>query len=156
MSEVLDAAFNLVHDHPGGAASLGPRLGKNPATLCHEVTAHGTAKLGIETAVKLSLLTGDMRILNAFADQCGCMVIPVPGADALGEEVMQRVGAAAKEFGEFVSEVAQDAGDGDVSLNEMRRIEKEWGDLLSVGQGLMAHLRALHERGLARRTGGVL
>jgi hypothetical protein len=60
---------------------------------------------------------------------------------------MQRVGAAAKEFGEFVSEVATDASDGDISLNDLKRIEKEWGDLLAVGQGLLAHLRSLHEQG---------
>ena len=41
------AAFNLVADYPGGAVSLGRMLGKNPATLSHEVNPqYATAKLG--------------------------------------------------------------------------------------------------------------
>lgn len=157
MSEVLDAAFNLVHDHPGGAASLAPRLGKNPATLCHEVTGHGTAKLGLETAVKLSLLTGDVRILNAFAAQCGCLVLPLACHEGEGSEaVMARLGVAAKEFGEFVAEVASDSSDGSISANELKGIEREWGELVSAGQSLVAYLRSVHESQGRKRAGGVL
>lgn len=157
MSEVLDAAFNLVHDHPGGAASLAPRLGKNPATLCHEVTGHGTAKLGLETAVKLSVLTGDMRILNAMAAQCGCLVLPLVCHEGEeGEAVMARLGVAAKEFGEFVAEVAADSRDGRISANELKSIEREWGELVSAGQSLVGHLRGVHERQSVKRAGGVL
>lgn len=149
MSEVLDAAFNLVHDHPGGAASLAPRVGKNPATLCHEVTGHGTAKLGLETALKLSVLTGDTRILNVIAAHCGCLVLPMVHQDDLdGDEVMARLGRTAKEFGDFVSEVATDARDGRINTNELRRIEREWSELVSAGQSLVAHLRAMHDSGV--------
>ena len=78
---VIDAAYGVVHDYPGGSDSLAPRLGKASVTLSHEVARVGTAKLGLDTAVKVSVLTGDFRILDAFALQCGRMVLPLPCAD---------------------------------------------------------------------------
>lgn len=56
----LDAAYNLVRDYPGGASSLAPRLDKNPSVLSHEVTATGSAKLGLLTAIKITELSGDL------------------------------------------------------------------------------------------------
>lgn len=148
MSHMLDAAFALVRAYPGGAVSLAPRIGKAHGTLSGEVAGRPGYKLGLDDAVAISQLSGDLRILNAFAAELGCLVLHVPDGQAAGEDVMQRVGAAAKEFGEFLSEVTTDASDGDISLNDMKRIEKEWGDLLAVGQGLLTHLRAMHVAGV--------
>ena len=49
---VMDAAFNVVHDYPGGAAALSERLGKGRSALPHEVKGDGSAKLGLKDAVK--------------------------------------------------------------------------------------------------------
>ena len=143
MSEVLDAAFNLVHDHPGGAASLAPRVAKS------------TAKLGLETAVKLSVLTQDQRILNAFAAACGCLVFPMPAVQPGGADAMHRVASLANEFGDVVRVVADAAADGRISANELAKVEREWGDLVACGQALVAHLRGVHEAQQLRRAGGV-
>ena len=64
---VLDAAQHLVHDYPGGAASLAPRLGKTHTTLCNEVTGRHGYKFGLQDSVKASVFADDLRILNAFA-----------------------------------------------------------------------------------------
>lgn len=145
MSHALDAAFALVRAYPGGASSLAPRIGKAHGTLSHEVSGRPGCKLGLDDAIALSVLSGDLRVLNAFAAEMGCMVLQLPDASACGDDVMQRVGQAAREFGEFVSEVTTDAADGDISANDLKRIEKEWGDLLAVGQQLLGRLRAMHE-----------
>lgn len=145
MSQVLDAAFALVRAYPGGASSLAPRIGKAHGTLSHEVSGRQGSKLGLDDAVALSVLSGDLRVLNAFAAELGCLVLQLPVATDAGNDVMQRVGQAAKEFGEFLSEVTTDAADGDISTNDLRRIEKEWGDLMAVGQQLMTLLRGMHE-----------
>ena len=47
----MDAAFNVVHDYPGGAAALSERLGKGRPALSHEVKGDGSAKLGLKDAV---------------------------------------------------------------------------------------------------------
>lgn len=142
---VLDAAFSVVHDAPGGAAALSVRLGRNPATLSHEISGHGSAKLGLVEAVKITLMTGDIRILNAFAASCGCMVVPLPAVDASGSTVTQ-IGQLAKEFGDVVNEVMLSVADGRVSANELHRCEREFGELVACGQVVMQQIRTLHEQ----------
>lgn len=145
MSHMLDAAFALVRAYPGGSLSLAPRMGKAHGTLSHEVSGRAGYKLGLDDAVAMSVLASDLRVLNAFAAEMGCLVLQLPDGGSVGSDVMQRVGQAAKEFGEFLSEVTTDAADGDISTNDLRRIEKEWGDLMAVGQQLMALLRGMHD-----------
>ena len=55
---LLDAAYHVVHDYPGGAQSLAPRMFKSATTLSHEVAADGTAKLGLLETVWIPMLMG--------------------------------------------------------------------------------------------------
>lgn len=138
-----DVAFNVVHDYAGGAVSLAPRIGRNHTTLCHELNGTGTAKLGLLDAEKITLLTGDMRILQAFASNCGQMLVPLPSV-ASGDNAMVRLAASAKEFGDLVAEVSTDLADGRISDNELARIDRETGELI-------ASVHALREA-LAKRN----
>lgn len=140
-----DAAFNTVHDYPGGSVSLAPRLGKSPTSLSHELTGTGTAKLGLLDAEKIILLTGDLRILEAMATDCGQMLVPLPAATILmDDDCMLRLADTAREFGELCKEVGGDLADGKISDNELKRFEKERSELI-------ASLHALSES-LARRN----
>ena len=145
MSHMLDAAFSLVRAYPGGSLSLAPRMGKAHNTLSHEVSGRAGYKLGLDDAVAMSVLAADLRLLNAFAAEMGCMVLQLPDGSALGTGVMPRVGEAAREFGEFLCEVTSNAADGNISANDLRRVQKEWGDLMVVGHQLMAMLRDMHD-----------
>lgn len=140
-----DVAFNVVHDSPGGAVSLAPRLGKSHTTLAHELNGTGIAKLGLIDAEKITLLLGDMRILEAFATNCGQMLVPLPAASVLaGDDCMLRLTDSVKEFADVCKEVAGDLADGTISDNELRRIDRECGELI-------ASVHALRES-LARRN----
>lgn len=157
MGASLDAAFNVVHDYPGGAVSLAPRMGKGVSTLTNEVKAEGSAKLGLEDAVKVSLITSDLRSLEAFARVCGQMLVPLPdvhlpgGADAC----MLKLAESTQEFGRFCAEVAGDLADGQISDNELKRIDKEMGLLIATVHGLRESLAVRNEAGkLARMTQG--
>lgn len=146
MSAVMQAAFRLVHDYPGGAGALAPTLSKSATTLSHEVSPnYPTAKLGLADAVKLTKYSGDLQVLTAFALDCGAMVVPlaadVPGVEGIGP----RTAALAKEFADLMGAVAVDLADGDVSANDLARIEREVGELLSAIQALMGLVRALHQ-----------
>lgn len=151
---VLDAAFAVVHDAAGGASALGVRLGKNPSTLSHEVAGHGTAKLGLSDAVKITLMTRDLRILNSFAAACGCMVVPMPDVTP-SASTAEQVGQLAREFGDVVNEVMLTMADGKVSTNELHRCEKEWGELVAVGQAVMQQIRHMHEQTASEYAKGV-
>lgn len=146
MSAVLDAAFNLVHDYPGGAESLGPRIKKSPTTLSHEVKRTGTAKFGLEDSVKLTVLSGNRAILNAFAAECGCLVLPMPSVES-GLDTFHGLADAAREFSEFVASVADAAADGRVTGNELARVDRELSELLARGQAIRATLAMIHESG---------
>lgn len=142
--DLRDVAANVVHDYPGGAPSLAPRIGKNATTLAHEVHGTGAAKLGLLDAEKITLRTGDLRILEAFALNCGQMLVPLHQVDSTGDDCMIKLAATAREFGDLCTEVAADLADGVISDNELARIDRECGEL-------MASLRTLREA-LARRN----
>ena len=145
---VLDAANNVVHDYPGGADSLAPRVDKNATTLSHEVSGTGTAKLALVTAEKITQRTGDLRILAAFATNCGQMLVPLPHAGDLPQDAcMVRLADSAREFGAFCQEVAGDLADNRITDNELARIDEKCGQLI-------ARLHALRESLAVRNVAG--
>jgi hypothetical protein len=141
--DVLTAAYHLVHDYPGGPESLAPRLNKSPSSLSHEVKpGYPGAKLGLETAVRMSVLAGDLRVLNAFAADMGCMVLPLMPAAVDDGQTLQALGAMAAAFSELVHQVSGAMADGRVSDNEMLRLERDGGRLVMTLQAVLGVARA--------------
>lgn len=156
MMNVLDAAYNVVNDYEGGAASLGPRIGKAGTTLSHEVTGTGTAKLGLETAVRISVLAKDCRILDAFALQCGRMTLPLPEVlCASADNILQRQGEFLQEVSDVVRELGVTLADGEVSLNERTRFRREAGELIASVNAVLAEVERRYEEGERRRSSGL-
>lgn len=143
MSAVLDAAFRMVHRSPGGAVSLAPRIGKNPATVSHEVAGKAGCKLGLVDAVNMSVLTGDPEVLNVFAAEMGYLLVPMPECLPEGQDAMHRVSKMAREFADVVTVVVDAASDGVVTDNELASVEREWGELVASGQHVLAKLRSM-------------
>lgn len=140
---VMDAAYNVVNDYAGGSASLGPRIDKNPTTLSHEVAKVGTAKFGLETAVKVTVATKDYRILEAFATECGRMVLPVPELlTSSGDDCLVRLGEVLRESGDVVAALTKSLEDGTISDNEKALISRECGHLISGVNNLLAAVTA--------------
>jgi hypothetical protein len=145
-----DAAYNVVHDYPGGAESLAPRMGKSSTTLNHEVNGTGSAKLGGEDMEKITQLSGDLRILHEFATNCGQMLVPLPSAGELPkDDCMMRLAETAKEFGELCREVASDLASGYITDNMMGRINKECGLLIADVHALRESLAMRNQAGKA-------
>lgn len=151
---LLDVAYHVVHDYPGGSKSLAPRLNKSSSTLSHEVAGEGSAKLGLVDAQRITQLTGDHRILHAFAESCGCLVLPLPSTNEDCGHVLQRLAQTSREFSDLCAEVAASLSDGRISDNELERIELERAELLaelaalSVAASLLnAEGKPAHERG---------
>lgn len=128
---VLDAAYNVVHDYEGGAASLAPRIGKAVSTLTQEANGTPQAKLGLADAVKITQRTGDLRILLAFASECGQMLLPLPDVAAeQGDDCMRAAGEASREFAELMAEVMGARTDGRTTDNELDRVTRGVGELM--------------------------
>ena len=154
---VQTAAFNLVHDHPGGTTALAPLLGKSTSTLNHEVDPnYPTAKLGLADALKLTLLTKNHSILNAFAMACHCMVLPLPACEeGDDDDTFRSVTRVAREFAELISQVSEVTADGAVSDNELRRVEREASELVSAIQAVLTALKLRNQRSLPKTFGEV-
>lgn len=143
---LLDAAYHTVHDYPGGAGSLAPRLGKAPSTLSNEVRPPilGTAKLGFLDAIKIAELTCDMRIPAAVAAHFGKRLVDLPdvchdGADS----AVMRLGFVGKEFGDVCSSVSMALNDGSITPNELKVIDREMGELVSEIMGLRSSIERM-------------
>ncbi len=153
---ILDAAYHLVHQYPGGADSLAPRMDKKSATtLSHEVKATGTAKFGLQTAVEVTDLTGDLRILRWWAMHAGQLLVPLPSLEEQrADDCMQRLAMSAKEFGDFMSEVSGTLQDGKVSDNELSRIEREVGEMFASVHSTLQALRNRNQQGKPTQVPG--
>lgn len=144
---ILDAAYHVVHDYPGGSVSLAPRLNKSSTTLSHEVTATGTAKLGLLDAVKITAFSGDLRILQAWAVEAGQMLVALPVMADQSDECLAMVSSTAKEFSDLLSAAAEGLADGKVSDNEVDRIEREAAELFSAVHALLKAMRDRNQAG---------
>lgn len=127
---LIDEAFKVAHDFKdGGAAGLSKKL-EHPS-LVNEVRETGTAKLGLVMAFKMTQKTGDLRILNEFANGCGQMLVPLPESlEGESDDCMTRLSEASREFAELCREVCSDLADDLVSDNELVRINRHAGDLI--------------------------
>lgn len=146
--DLMRAAFNVAHDYKGGAAQLAVDIGRNPTTFSHEVKETGGAKLGLKTAAKMTLRTGDLRILMAFAAQNHQMLVPVPESlDQTADECMKAMSNMSKEFGELCQEICGSLGDdGDINDNELARIVSEAGQMSAAIHQMVAAAQARNHR----------
>jgi hypothetical protein len=143
---MMDAARNMAEAYSGGGGALAKRFEKNPTTFLHELNETGMAKLGLVDAVTASKRAKDLRVLNAFAEEMGCMVTLVPESLIVGDDdALHLVSRLAGEFNDTVRAFVDAVADGSVSANEISEIHRQWGELQAVGQRLLSHASSLHE-----------
>lgn len=139
---VDDAAYAVVHDYPGGADSLAPRMGKNksPVVLRSKVNPRSDSHhLTLREAVAITVLTDDDRILQAFAQECGRMVLPLPSADdtqASDMAVLELVVSVMAGQGDLGGTIHRALADGRLTRIEFAQIE----DAANVAQRRIAAL----------------
>jgi len=76
---LADAAYNTVHDYPGGASSLAPRLGMSSHMLSNKVNQNNqTHHLRLDEANTLMSFTNDYRMLHAQAEMHSKVCIQLP------------------------------------------------------------------------------
>lgn len=150
--DVITAAQNVAEDYRGnsgsGARALALDIGKNATSFSHELSETGAAKLGLVTAVKMTRRSKDLRILNAFAADVGCMVLPLPESMAVeGDDAMQLVSKLMAELNDTVQAFVSAAADGRFTGNEIDEIKRQGGELTVAVQDLIGHAVKAHEAG---------
>lgn len=146
--DIFEAAYRLAHDYkPGGAVGLARVMGKNPGTLLNKLNPQQeTHALSLADAVQLSTLTGDRRILEAFADTLGCAVFELPqGGFACDAELIGLILRRDVKVGEFGRALDRALADGRVSGAEARELRR-WGlAVITAVMELIGRLEAMSD-----------
>jgi hypothetical protein len=135
-----DAAHAVVHDYPGGSPSLAPRMGMSAAMLRNKVNPNDTTHhLTLKEAQRLTLITGDARVLKAFAGECDHVVIEPRTHDddaASDMAVLEMMAALWSKQGDLGTTIHQALADGALTEQEFDRIK----DAALIMQGRVAAL----------------
>ena len=135
-----DATYAVVHDYPGGSESLAPRLGMSAAVLRNKVNPNNTTHhLSLREAQKLTAITNDARLLKAFAQDSGRVVLDAPTNDdsmASDMAVLELVAAVGGTQGDLFTEIYRALADGQLTAVEFERIKAAGG----TAQGRIAAL----------------
>lgn len=140
-SEVLDAAYKVVHDYPGGIDSIAQHLGRTTKYLIKAVAPGGHekpgAKLSLEDAQKISKFTGDNRILEAMVNRFGLGISKLPPpSNASGSEVDHLI-ACSQGFARVMMSASLGLGSSDALVNRL-------GQAISIFSAFFQKIEALH------------
>lgn len=144
---VADAAYATVHDYPGGSESLGPRLGISPAVLRNKANPNNsTHHLTLSEAVRIADVTGDYRVLHAWASGAGYMLVRTDRlVGAADLDVLGAVTALFARAGEVGAAFHAAVADGRVGADEVRAVEREVMRLATAADAGLAALRGMAE-----------
>lgn len=120
-----DAAYHTVHDYPGGSESLGARVDISAAVLRNKVNPNNTTHhLTLAEAQRIAAMTGDHRMLQAWAHAEGYLLVKAPaaGADSSDAAVLEQVASMLMDQGQFAASINAALADGDVNQAEMQEI----------------------------------
>ena len=155
---VADACFATVHDYPGGAEALGPRLGKLGTSLSAEVRQvppggvfsadpkRSAAKLGLLDALRIMQLTGDCRMLYALAAELNHYPpMPMPCEGEGATLCMLTMADVCQQVGKLMEGVARDTADNIVTHPEYAAATRQAGVLVAAVQRLMKELARMRD-----------
>lgn len=137
---VTDAAYRTVHDYPGGAGSLAPRLGVSSARVLDNKVNPNQAhhKLTLDEAVDAMVLSGDVRILHAIASRVAHVAIPVCHFDGVSDEALLDVYTTLiAELGNFSATFHDALADGRITRDELGRLRADLRAFERAGEELL-------------------
>ncbi|QDJ40309.1 phage regulatory CII family protein [Bordetella hinzii] len=137
-----DAAYHTVHDYAGGSESLGPRVGISAAVLRNKVNPNNeTHHLTLAEAQRIVDLTGDFRMLRAWAHQTGHLLIKAPDSKRAESDmsVLEQMVGFMVASGAYGQEIHKALADGSVTRDELVRIER-------AGQNVMTYVAETNQR----------
>lgn len=134
-----DALYHAVHDYPGGATALAPRMQMAPSTL--QSTANPTIdthRWSLRRAMEVIALTGDLRPLQAMAAEFGGVFIRTSQHDTEAlPEAFRSLAKLAAEFGDVARATEDAMRDGRMTPNEAARISTQCMELAQAAADMM-------------------
>jgi len=144
---IIDAAYQTVHDYPGGSESLAPRIGMSPAVLRNKVNPNNdTHHLTVREANTIMAFTKDYRMLHALSAEHGFVLQKAEDASAEGTVFQLLLRANAAE-GDLDKELNDALADGRLTQNELKRVLAKNMAQASAQMALMRKLCEIVEQG---------
>ena len=141
-----DAAYATVHDYPGGSESLGPRVGISPAVLRNKVNPNNdTHHLTYSEAIRISGITGDTRMIEAWASLHDRILVKVPEAGASDMDVLSDTCSLVTQVGQYMQTIHTALSDGKVDQKEIAAIRQQAIEAMTKVATLVACLEGMAE-----------
>jgi hypothetical protein len=141
---VEEAAYRVAHDFPAKVPGMARHLGLNAGTFGNQLNTNTeTHALKLVTAVAMTLVSDDPRIIEAFAGTCGFGVFRLPEGITSDEALLDCVLNSAFEVGEFARRLREALQDGDISRKELREMDEQCRRVLGAYLTLLARVGAL-------------
>jgi hypothetical protein len=139
------AKYAVVHDYPGGAVKLAPRVGMHPGTLSNKVNPQvETHHLSVDEAVAIQATSGDCRILEAEEAVLGRVVVALGDfAKTSDVELLELYARLHAELGDMAREIQAALADRRITPREWRRIDAEMQQVVQALFELRARLQGL-------------
>lgn len=125
-----DAAYAVAHEYSGGCESLGPRMGISGALLRNKVNVNRTPDnrnvLSLAEAVRMTDLTEDERIIEAWLFQRNAVMVKLPDATEMpdNEEIVGKFMALTVHYGSLAKRFQEATADGEVDDQEMADLKR--------------------------------
>ncbi len=125
--DVQDAFYRVVHDF--GVEKLAGMMGMSPGVLYNKANSNDSShhKPSLADCIVVTHLTGDKRIVQAFAHSAGGVFHQLPDLSHLTTDaLMLHILKIEKEGGDFYTALHESlAKDDEISRDEFLRIERE-------------------------------
>ncbi|MNX76002.1 Phage regulatory protein CII (CP76) [compost metagenome] len=145
---ITTAADLTVHDYKGGSEALGAVIGMSAAVLRNKVNPNNTTHhLTLAEADRIVRMTGDARILAAFAHGNGYLLVKAP--ESCGESdisVLEQVAGLMVAHGTFGREVYDALADGGVDQQEVARVTAAGRVVMEAVAGVAGRLSGMAEK----------
>jgi len=143
-----DAFYAVVHDYPGGAEALAPRMGYSAAVLRNKADPKKDSnKPLLRDADAVSGLTGDYRILQALAHKHGFLLVKAPhGAmESCDMAVLEEVVGLSVANGQYMVTIQTALADGKVDRMELAKINEAKRMLQTKAESLSLRIEGMAE-----------
>lgn len=150
---IIDAAYNIGHDYPGGAKLLAQRLGINQSVFNSKLNPNTkTHHLSMEEAHRMGQITGRADILQAMADDMGYALVKLPEMDA-EVDVSISIRKNVAEFGRWMDVIDQSLDDTHITQNERKALEDSVLKVLARTQHLQSLLSSMANKPNQKKAG---
>lgn len=146
------AAHAVAHDFAHNTDTLATLMGlSSGAILRNKVVLNRTADnrnhLTLAEAVRMTEITGDKRIVEAWARELGMALIEVPQADSCADaDVIELMSQSWETHGAIGRAINETFSDGRVEMHEVRRIRDAIWTHLSKLFGLNGRIEGMAEK----------